>query len=404
MSQRVQNRLNAGLAALSATAVVAGPVLAAAPASAQAPEVLRSSAAVQLAASSGLLTSAERVGQAIVSSPVALGVIGYSVVFGDQQTLADQLGALADAPAWALSPALSDQPQATAALKSAAGGLKAAATAFATKTPIANDNPAAELIKGSGVLATATWNALAAGPKNLPVFLKHVGAGDNVGVYNDIKDALETPLTISKLVTAELVPAGTDSKGNPVPAVLRFGSLVTAVNNVNHGIESDLALALGVKIDKNYNGTGPAVAALKSPVAGAKESAVTGNARALAAEDTGTGSDTGVTGGTKTPTSLSQVLRQVDKSFVPSTSVLVRHAPAAKPGDHIGTKDTGTKDTGAGTGTGTGTGTTTKDTGTKDTGAKDTGTKDTGAKETGAKPSADHETGGKHRAPDSGDK
>ncbi len=131
---------------------------------------------------------------------------------------------------------------------------------------------------------------------------------------------------------------------------------------------------------------------------------MTGNARALAAEDTGTGSDTGVTGGTKTPTSLSQVLRQVDKSFVPSTSVLVRHAPAAKPGDHIGTKDTGTKDTGAGTGTGTGTGTTTKDTGTKDTGAKDTGTKDTGAKETGAKPSADHETGGKHRAPDSGDK
>ena len=50
MSQRVQNRVNAGLAALSATAVVAAPALAVTHAQVQAPEVLRSATAIQLAA------------------------------------------------------------------------------------------------------------------------------------------------------------------------------------------------------------------------------------------------------------------------------------------------------------------------------------------------------------------
>jgi hypothetical protein len=291
--------VNAGLAALSATAVVAAPALAVTHAQVQAPEVLRSATAIQLAAdSSGLLTSAERVGQALVSSPVVIGVIGYSVAFGDQQTLADQLGAIADAPAWALGPVLGDQPQVTAALQSLSAGLKTAAASFTTKTPISGDNPAAALIHGSDDVATATWNALAASPQKLSKFVTDVSAGDNVKVYQDIKDALETPLGISKLVATQVNPGGATS-------TVRFGSLVTAVTNLNHGIETNLASALGVTIDSKTYDPVPAGPANKTNVVATSGAITPGSGiSALNAK-------------AQTP---SQALSNVTKTFLPSKS------------------------------------------------------------------------------------
>lgn len=285
MSQRVQNRVNAGLAALSATAVVAAPALAVTHAQVQAPEVLRSATAVQLAAATYkdnsdaelLGLTAQRLAGSIALTPVSLGVAAYSVAFGDQQTLADTLGSILDAPQYALDPTLEllsrhlpeplggtdGDPRTTGAdegqlqqfraqvLLAARDTLKGYASSFSGKPINADDNPAAVLVNGAAKLGENAWTALTESPEKLSAFLTHVSKGDNAAVYSDIKDALEKPLTISTHLTPS-VPS-VDGSGKPSSAKL-FGNLSNAVTNLDHGIETGLAAVLNVKIDpKTYD-------------------------------------------------------------------------------------------------------------------------------------------------------
>lgn len=242
MSQHVHNRVNTRLAALGASAVV---VTVLSPVTGQAPAALRAADdAVQLAANgSGLATSAERVGAAIISAPVVAGVLGYSVAFGDQQTLADQLNAVADAPAWALTPALEEagRQDVIAAVQSSGDPVKRFAASFTTKTPNPTNNPTVVLINGAPAVAQAAFDELAQSPQHLSEFVTHVADGDNTNIYRDLKRALESPLT----VTGAITPASTKV----------FGSAVSAAKNFNRGIESNLAQALNVPIGADYNPT-----------------------------------------------------------------------------------------------------------------------------------------------------
>lgn len=351
MSQRVQNRVNAGLAALSATAVVAAPALAVTHAQVQAPEVLRSATAVQLAAATYkdnsdaelLGLTAQRLAGSIALTPVSLGVAAYSVAFGDQQTLADTLGSILDAPQYALDPTLEllsrhlpeplggtdGDPRTTGAdegqlqqfraqvLLAARDTLKGYAASFAGKSIISDDNPAAALVDGLDDVAAATWTALAASPQNLSSFVTHVTKGDNAGVYSDIKAALETPLGISKLVSKELVPATTDSKGNKVPAVLRFGNVINAATNLNRSLETGVATALNVKLNSDYE---PVQATKTNLVVASKAITPGPGISALNAK-------------AQTP---SQALSNVTKTFLPNKSARTQSLAGSETGKEAG--------------------------------------------------------------------